>query len=482
MLYHSIRQTNQAIMRSNFAINEVAGGIADLRMVAFDYIVNQSERAKQQWQDRYPSLTGILNRKMYGDDDTKEQVLLNKIKQRHRYLQEAFSVLAEMNRETQQSTEAMGISQDVERRVVTQIMSMTHASVSDARQLMKISLERIIEAQQRTNILVISLVALIGLMITFNYAMVLHQVLVPIRKLEQATRTFANGDLSFRTGVTVRNELGVLARAFDHMAERLTDTMSQIERKSALLQDTNRELESFSYSVSHDLRSPLRGIDGWSLALVEDYGAVLDATAQDYLNQIRSEAQRMGYLIDDLLQLARITRTKMRSEYIDLSTLAQKIAARLQASHPARTLEFFITSGMHCEGDSHLLEIMLTNLFDNACKLTGTRARACIEFGTEMTCEVGNPESHRTYFVRDNGVGFDMAHAQKLFGAFQRFHVATEFPGSGIGLATVQRIVHRHGGRIWAKTMLDQGATFYFIIPAAALPTPAANNLGEEMS
>ena len=471
-LYQSIQQTDQAMVRSNFAVTEVGGGISSLRLVAIEYIVNRPERAKLQWQERHRSLTRILASNVF-NDGAEEQALLNEIRLRHQYLDEAFSALVELDKERTESPQLLAKSQGVERRLVTQIMSMTQASASDARQLSRIMMLCIIDAQRRTNTLVVLLVALIGLVIAFNLVSAQRQILAPIRKLKQGAEAFAQGDLSFRTGLTVNNELGALSRTFDNMAARLADTVAQLEHKSVLLQETNQELESFSYSVSHDLRSPLRGIDGWSLALVEDYGDAFDATAHEYVTRIRKEAQRMGHLIDDLLQLARLTRTEIRSEPVDLSALAQDTALRLQATHPTRAIEFTIAPGLQCKGDSRLLEIVLTNLFDNACKFTGTRALARIEFGEELVSEPSSAVRSHAYFVRDNGVGFDMAHAQKLFGAFQRMHGASQFPGTGIGLATVQRIVHRHGGRIWAKSTLDQGATFYFTIPAAPLARAA---------
>ena len=221
---------------------------------------------------------------------------------------------------------------------------------------------------------------------------------------------------------------------------------------------SNRELEAFSYSVSHDLRAPLRGIDGWSLALQEDYGAQLDPRAHEYLDRVRSETQRLGQLIDDLLQLARVSRADMRRVPVDLTDMAQTVAKRLGSVHPERQLEFVIQPGMTTSGDDRLLEVAITNLLDNACKFTGRRAEARIEFGCRE--EKGEP----VFCVRDNGAGFDMRFAQKLFGAFQRMHKASEFPGTGIGLATVQRIIHRHGGRVWAEAQPDQGAAFYFTV------------------
>jgi light-regulated signal transduction histidine kinase (bacteriophytochrome) len=232
----------------------------------------------------------------------------------------------------------------------------------------------------------------------------------------------------------------------------------RVRQRTAQLEAANKELEAFAYSVSHDLRAPLRGIDGWSLALAEDYGNQLDATAHEYLGRVRSETQRMGLLIDDLLKLSRATRMEMQSDTIDLTAIARTLAARLTDDNQDRRFDFIIADGLQATGDARLLEIVLTNLFSNAVKFTGPRAEARIEFGRMET------DGERPFYVRDNGVGFDMAFADMLFGAFQRLHPSDEFPGTGIGLATVQRIIHRHGGRVWAEAQPDQGATFYFTV------------------
>ncbi len=235
------------------------------------------------------------------------------------------------------------------------------------------------------------------------------------------------------------------------LEQRVTDRTIQLAA-------ANRELESFAYSVSHDLTAPLRGIDGWSLALLEDYGDKLDERARQHLGRVRAETQRMGQLIDDLLKLSRVTRAEMRQDVVDITELAQSIARRLREDHPDRQLEFVIQPGLTDRGDARLLRIALTNLLGNAVKFTGRRPQARIEFGLMRVKE------RPVYFVRDNGAGFDMAFAKKLFGAFQRMHKASEFPGTGIGLATVQRIIQRHGGRIWAEAQVNHGATFYFTL------------------
>ena len=231
----------------------------------------------------------------------------------------------------------------------------------------------------------------------------------------------------------------------------------------------NRELEAFSYSVAHDLRSPLRSIDGFSQALLEDYAEILDADGKRYLGFVRESAQQMAALIDDLLALSRVTRTELDRGDVDLSALARATISRLQRAQPDRDLTVTIEDGLRDRGDGHLLAVVFDNLIGNAWKFTGKRADARIEVGA--TTRDGRP----AYFVRDNGAGFDMAFAGKLFGVFQRLHAASEFEGTGVGLATVRRVLHRHGGRVWAEGAVEQGATFYFTLAATE---PASDESG----
>lgn len=252
----------------------------------------------------------------------------------------------------------------------------------------------------------------------------------------------------------------------DHTERRRAEVA--LRESQAQLVAANKELEAFAYSVSHDLRAPLRGIDGWSLALLEDYGEELDEAARQYLDRVRSEAQRMGRLIDDLLQLSRITRAEMHRSPVDLSTLAHTVVTRLREMEPERRVEVVIQPGLTASGDAALLEIVLTNLLGNALKFSSHRAEARVEFGCLPHASPPSPsrrgEGGEVYFVRDNGAGFDMAYAAKLFGAFQRMHKASEFPGTGIGLAIVQRIIHRHSGRVWVEAEVGRGAIFYFTL------------------
>jgi DNA-binding response OmpR family regulator len=253
----------------------------------------------------------------------------------------------------------------------------------------------------------------------------------------------------------LRAELdAVEARTAKEAAEARAALVEELEMK-------NEELESFSYSVAHDLRAPLRAIDGFGLALLEDYGDKFDDDGMQYLRYVRESAQQMARLIDDLLGLSRVTRGDFQRGPVDLSEIAVAVAARLRRGAPDRQVELVVADRLLCEGDDRLLTIVLENLIGNAWKFTSKCAKPRIEFGV-----IG--DAARTYFVRDNGAGFDMAYAAKLFGMFQRLHSADEFEGTGIGLATVQRVVRRHGGRIWAEGAVGSGATFFFTLDGGA--------------
>ena len=232
----------------------------------------------------------------------------------------------------------------------------------------------------------------------------------------------------------------------------------RVLERTAQLQASNQELEAFAYSASHDLRAPLRGIRGFSELLLDQHAGQLDAEGQDLLRRACAASQRMNSLIDDLLKLSRVGRSDLQWQRVDLSTLAESVAAELRQAEPERALDLLITPNLRASGDEHLLRIVLDNLLRNAWKFTCHQPRARIEFGFSA-------EPEPAFFVRDNGVGFDMAHAGKLFGVFQRLHSISEFPGTGVGLAIVQRIILRHRGRVWAAGVVNQGATFYFTLP-----------------
>ena len=292
----------------------------------------------------------------------------------------------------------------------------------------------------------------------------------PILHLADTARAVsAQKDYSVRAVAEGRDEIGLLVVTFNEMLDQIARQNSDLEEARRELEErveartrdlatANKELEAFSYSVSHDLRAPLRAIDGFSKALLSDYGPKLDERALHYLERVRAGTQRMSGLIDDLLGLARLSRRELVRQRVDLSEAARRVAAELSRHHPTRAVQVDIRDGLSAEADSHLLTIVLENLMGNAWKFTGKRVDALIEVGQKADGR------QAPFYVRDNGAGFDMAYADKLFGAFQRLHGDEDFEGTGIGLATVQRIVTRHGGHIWAEGEVDKGATFYFTL------------------
>lgn len=234
-----------------------------------------------------------------------------------------------------------------------------------------------------------------------------------------------------------------------------------LQQRTAALEAANRELEAFNYSVAHDLRAPLRGIDSFSQLLIERYSQRLDSEALGYLNRVRGAASRMSQLIDALLSLAHIGRSELQPLDLDFTQLVQSVANEIAAANSERSVPVTIAPGMRAYGDPRLLRVVIANLLENAWKFTARRQRPAVEVGPCQNTKLP------TYYVRDNGAGFDPAYASRLFGAFQRLHSDRDFPGTGIGLAIVQRVITRHGGTVWAESRPDQGATFFFTLPRA---------------
>lgn len=283
---------------------------------------------------------------------------------------------------------------------------------------------------------------------------------------DTAGRIAYQKDYSLRALKLGDDEIGRTVDAFNQMLTVVEEREKELQQgkadleltvneRTAELRAANRELEAFSYSVSHDLRSPLRAIDGFSQALLEEYDAQLDDVGRGYLERVRAASQRMGVLIDNLLRLSRVTRQELQPEQTDISAMAQEILRELQEGEPSRQVECSVQPGMVAHCDAKLIRIALNNLLENAWKYSSRQTHAVIKIG----CQGG------IYFVQDNGAGFDMRYADKLFGAFQRLHTKDEFEGTGVGLATVARVIHRHGGEIWGESELGSGATFFFTLP-----------------
>ncbi|HEX6267179.1 MAG TPA: ATP-binding protein [Burkholderiales bacterium] len=323
-----------------------------------------------------------------------------------------------------------------------------------------------------------AVVALAALLVAYALSRWLQRVVTrPLASIARAAKEVSEKrNFSLRVDKVDDDEIGYLADTFNRMlAEIETSTRDlkssneevlrlnaeleqRVAERTSQLEYTNKELEAFCYSVSHDLRAPLRSIDGFSQALVEDFPREVPAEAQRYLARIRAATQRMAQLIEDLLNLSRVSRGELQRQDIDIGEIARHVVAELQQREPGRKAEVTIWDGMQASADARLVRAALENLVGNAWKFTARCAAPRIEIGALAD------GGRATYFVRDNGAGFDMAYADKLFGAFQRLHSANEYAGTGIGLATVQRIVHRHGGRVWADAKPGKGAVFYFTL------------------
>jgi len=289
-----------------------------------------------------------------------------------------------------------------------------------------------------------------------------------VRHMLENKRLRAEGRLKVGVEIVFLGRTFAITSGKEQVLDLLISTFEDIVRKhrelqaaTASLEAANHELEAFSYSVSHDLRAPLRAVDGFSQLLLQDCSERLDETGRGHLERIRTGVRRMTELIDDLLELARVSRADLREEPVDISDLARMVGATLQLQEPSRRVELSLQPGLSGRGDANLLRILIENLLANAWKFTSKCEQPKVEVGAAEAA------GGTTFYVRDNGAGFDMQYAQKLFAPFQRLHPESEFPGTGVGLATVRRIVHRHGGRVWAEGSPGRGATFYFTLPSA---------------
>lgn len=431
---------------------EIARGLTELRLVTFEYILNRHERARVQESVVANRLDQLIASKLLSGPAQQAEVL-DDLRERSANTQRVFAELLSAPAGDGASATAM---RQFQAQLSSQLLILQQESFEDAFRLADFATERINAAQQRVVAVILAGLALVAFTTIGAAWLINRKVLAPIRRLEQATREVAAGNWNYKLDFGSNDEIGEMSRHFDAMTHSLRMSFAQIQRSNQELAALNQEIEAFSYSVSHDLRGPLRSMDGFSLALLEDYSQKLDDEGKDYLQRIRAASQRMGRLIDELLGLSRVTRAELKIKSINLSEIAREIADSLAQQQPGRAVSWEIDEGMTVHADKALMQIAMQNLLENAWKFTAKTVQPVIHVGMQQH------DGEKVCFVADNGVGFDMAYADRLFGAFQRLHHESEFAGTGIGLAIVQRIFRRHNEKVWAQAKPGLGATFFF--------------------
>ena len=429
--------------------SEIARTLNDLRLVTFEYILHRPDRARVQEQEVSARLDRLVRSNPFSEPEPAEVLadLREHSAATHRIFSELLASRGAADTEATRRFEA---------QLSSRLLILQQESLAAALRLSDFSTQRINAAQRRVVVVILAGLALIALTTCVAAWLINRGVLAPIARLEQATREVAAGNWSFKMDIRGEDEIGEMSRNFDAMTHALRESFAQIQHKNEELAALNKEIEAFSYSVSHDLRGPLRSMDGFSLALLEDYGDKLGDEARDSLQRIRAASQRMGRLIDELLGLSRVTRTELAIRSVNLSAISREIAESLERQQPERSVQWVIDDGMTVQADRSLMHIAMQNLLENAWKFTGKTENPVIRVG------MVEHDGKKDCFVADNGVGFDMTYSDKLFGAFQRLHHESEFSGTGIGLAIVQRIFRRHDGKIWVHAKPGHGATFFF--------------------
>jgi signal transduction histidine kinase len=463
VLLSATQQVRQELTKNETA-GEIFNAVTAVRYLTLEYVLRHEDRVQTQWQLKHASLAKLLATATEFTD-SQERGIMDELRHTHTSIGSLFPQLVTSHQERQSNKGKSAVLEELESRLTGQITNKTQAMLSDALSLSRQSRAGVLAAQHRVSMAVMAFGGIVVCVVASTLFLTLRSVTRPLAKLREGTAVVGAGNLDFQLGVTARNEIGELARAFDQMTEKLkTTTVSRDEleqrviERTAQLETANKELEAFSYSISHDLRAPLRAIHGFSRILLEEHAPHLGDEAQRYLHLVHANAQHMGQLIDDLLAFSRLSRQPLKRQRVVCADLVHQVLEELGGEHAGRRVDIAIGNLPLCQADPGLLKQVLVNLCANALKFTRQREVAVIEIG----CREAAGEC--VYFVKDNGVGFDMQYIGKLFGVFQRLHRADEYDGTGVGLAIVQRIIHRHGGRVWAEAAVNQGATFSFTL------------------
>ena len=453
--------------------------LTERSLVRDDFLLHPELPTLRKWQRKTKVIQALLAQADGLDFSAREREDLEDLKSAFQRANALFETLG--HGEEVISNEEREVEQALHQRVAAQSILASYQLYTSSKRLNGLTSARLDTTHRRTMALAVILAVGALVVTVLNLGLVRRLIESRVARLEAGIQHLAAGDLAHRIAMQGRDELADLGHAFDAMAHRLQEATRHLEeevdeRRKAeaqvmhlnaqlgnqlvLVEASNRELESFSYSVSHDLRAPLRHMAGFSDMLEKHLGGALDGEGRRYLDVIHQAAQKMGQLIDDLLSYSRLGRTKLVMGEVDLNPLAKEAIEVLAEEARNRDVVWEVQLLPHVAGDTQMLRLVLQNLVANALKFTRGRVPARIEIGSEAA------EGEVRCFVRDNGVGFDMKYAEKLFSVFQRLHQASQFEGTGIGLANVRRTIERHGGRVWAEAKLDAGATFWFALPS----------------
>lgn len=451
VVFVSGQRVNQANQKELLA-NNIVRGASDLNVLTDDYLLYNPERAKLQWQIRYAMLNKLITTQNISD--TQTQGRLEKIEKD----------LAQSKILFTQLTATTNVTSEKRERLIGQLKINSQLVLSAALRLSSEALHEREIIRQDTDLFIFSFIFAMVLVTLITFYFLYRAIAGPITNLSSVAKQVHKGNLSKRTIVKAKDELGELADTFNSMLDALEESHKDLEKKVQMrtkeLEASNKELESFSYSVSHDLRAPLRSIDGFSEILQQEYLAKVDEEGKDVIKTIRNNTHQMENLIDDLLAFSRLGRQPVATQIVNMKRMVHEVYADLKKTTRSRKMNFSCEDLPTIKADPALIKQVWINLLSNAIKYTKNQQEAIIIVGSKRE------KDKIIYFVKDNGAGFDMKYVHKLFGVFQRLHSNTDFEGTGVGLAIVQRIITKHGGKVWAEGEVNKGATFYFSLPS----------------
>jgi two-component system sensor kinase len=491
LLYWAHNRVATAIEAEKLA-DEIVGSEFERGILRSDYLRNDNDRAKEQWLTKHDHILALLKKASSVFEPAEDRETIGNMLKGIEISAVVFQQIANNRGLARSGRRASAQAFEIENRLVGQMLLRSYDIIADARKLQEAS-----SALSEYNFRTISTFSLgfAGVLAVFVIitAWSLRRIITQgLAGLHEGAMTIGAGNLEHRIPLEGGNEFAEVAGTFNTMAEKLSASYADLEREIterkrasaeierlnqdlnhtvSELQAANKELEAFSYSVSHDLRAPLRAIDSFSRIVMEDYDEKLDDEGRVALAFIRDNTRKMAELIDDLLAFSRLGRQEMRIAEIDMAKMARQVFNDLKQTAAERVIQFHVGALPPVPGDPVLMRQVFFNLLENAIKYTRPKDHTIIEVGG------WDNGDERVYLVRDDGVGFDMKYAHKLFGVFQRLHGSDEFEGTGVGLAIVQRVMHRHGGRVWAEGEVGRGATFYFALPVGRNPSPTGTKI-----